>query len=303
MSENNFLSITDLSPADVVDVVERGLSMKRAHYARPLKGKTIAMLFEKPSLRTRVSFEVGIRQLGGECIYLSQSDVGLGVREPVADVARVLDRWVDGVVARVFAHESLVILAQHIRGPVVNALSEVEHPCQAIADLITVLEHRGKLEGVRVAYVGDGNNVAASLALACASVGADFVIASPHAYRIPDAQWREAETRAGASHASVEWFERPEDAVRDADVVYTDVRVSMGQETETAERETAFKDYRVGPALMEHAKPDAIFMHDLPAKEGKEIEPGMLDFPRSVVFDQAENRLHGQKAILHRLYT
>ena len=281
---------------------QRAAQMKKGEAQRLLEGKVVALLFEKPSLRTRASFEVGIRRLGGECFYLGGAEVGLGQREPVPDVARVLDRWVDGIVARVFSHASLALLAEHTTVPVINALSDLEHPCQAMADLLTILEHRGRFPGQRVAYVGDGNNVAGSLALGCASVGAEFVIASPPAYKVDGASWDEAARRARTKQTGVHWVERPEEAVRDADVVYTDVWVSMGQNEETEERRRAFAGYQVSPALMEQAKPDAIFMHDMPAHEGEEITPGMLDHPQSVVFDQAENRLHAQNAIMARLF-
>ena len=297
----DFLSIADLSSNEVGLLIERAAEMKGGPAERPLEGRTIAMLFEKPSLRTRVSFEIGIRRLGGDCFHLGGPEVGLGEREPVPDVARVLDRWVDGIVARVNSHESLSLLAEYTTVPIINALSDVEHPCQAMADLLTILEHRGRLGGQRVAYVGDGNNVAASLALACASVGASFVIASPPDYRVNGAIWEEAERRAGAS-GGVEWVELPEDAARDADVVYTDVWVSMGQDAESKARHRAFQGYQVSPALMALARPDAIFMHDMPAHEGEEITPGMLDHPQSVVFDQAENRLHAQNAVLAHLF-
>ena len=301
MDGKDFLSVADLTLDEVLPLVEKAAEMKRGGGPRPLDGKIVALLFEKPSLRTRVSFEVGIRQLGGDCIYLSKDDVGLGVREPVADVARVLDRWVDAIVARVFSHQSLVELAKYASKPVVNALSDLEHPCQAIADLLTILEHRGALEDSRVAFVGDGNNVAASLALACASVGANFIIASPPDYQVLSAPWEEAVRRASGNGSRVSWVELPQHAVRGADVVYTDVWVSMGQDSEQEERLKAFGDYRVDEELMRYAKPDAIFMHDMPAHEGEEIGPGMLDRKGSVVFDQAENRLHAQKAILAEL--
>jgi len=303
MKSKDFLSIADLTPAELVALVERAGEMKAGARPRLLEGKVLALLFEKPSLRTRVSFEVGIRQLGGDCIYLSRDDVGLGVREPARDVARVLDRWVDGVVARVFSHRSLEILASNMRVPVINALSDLEHPCQAVGDLLTIREHKGRLVGLRVAYVGDGNNVASSLALACASVGADFVLATPPAYRVPSIVWEAAKERALSSESQVIWTEAPPQAVRDADVVYTDVWTSMGQEAESEERRRVFSEYRVTDELMAHAKPDAVFMHDLPAHEGEEIAEGMLDHPRSVVFDQAENRLHGQNAVLAHLFS
>ena len=300
--KKDFLSVSDLTSVEVADIVRQAESVKRSN-ARPLEGKTVALLFEKPSLRTRVSFEVGIRQLGGDCIYLSKEDVNLGVREPVEDVARVLDRWVDGIVARVFEHESLVTMAAHMNVPVINALSDLEHPCQAMADLQTIAQHKGQFDGLRVAYIGDGNNVAASLAVGCASVGADFVIANPPAYGIADSVWVEAAARADASGSSVTRLENPEEAVPDADVVYTDTWVSMGQETEKAQRVKAFANYQVNPTLMEYAKPDSIFMHDMPAYAGAEISEGMLDDPRSVVFDQAENRLHAQKAVMAALFS
>ena len=300
--KKDFLSVSDFTSAEVGDIVRQAESLKRSN-ARPLEGKIVALLFEKPSLRTRVSFEIGIRQLGGDCIYLSKDDVNLGVREPVEDVARVLDRWVDGIVARVSEHDSLVTMAAHMNVPVINALSDLEHPCQAMADLQTIAQHKGQFDGLRVAYIGDGNNVAASLAVGCASVGADFVIANPPAYGITDPVWFEAAARADASGSSVTRLEQPEDAVRDSDVVYTDTWVSMGQETEKAERVKAFANYQVNPTLMKYARPDSIFMHDMPAYAGAEISDGMLDDPRSVVFDQAENRLHAQKAVMAALFS
>ena len=303
MKGKDFLSIADLAPDEVGPLVQKASQMKGGHTARSLEGKTMAILFEKPSLRTRVSFEVGIRQLGGQCVYLGKDDVGLGVREPEADVARVLDRWVDGIVARVFSHRSLEILAEKASVPVVNALSDLEHPCQAIGDLLTIYEHKGHLEGLSVAFVGDGNNVAASLALACASVGANITLASPKGHRIPTTVWEEAEQRARLKESDMTWLEDPQQAVRGADVVYTDVWTSMGQESEQADRLEVFSRYQVNEELMRLAKPDAVFMHDMPAHRGEEVSEGMLDHPRSVVFDQAENRLHGQKAILADLFS
>ena len=298
MSPKDFLSISDLAPEEVAQLVQDAKDLKAGGATRPLDGRIVVLLFEKPSLRTRVSFEVGIRQLGGECVYLGGDDVGLGVREPVPDVARVLDRWVDAIVARVFSHRSLELLAENTSVPVVNALSDLEHPCQAVGDLLTMSEHKGGTDGLKVAYVGDGNNVAASLALACASTGAHFTIASPPGYRVPDMVWQEAQRRATENETALEWVETPQHAAEGADVVYTDVWVSMGQDAETAERRVAFEGFRVDPELMERANRDAIFMHDMPAHEGEEISEGMLYHPQSVVFDQAENRLHAQKAIL-----
>jgi ornithine carbamoyltransferase len=303
MKGKDFLSITDLDPQEVGSIVRQAGEMKAGKTPRPLQDKILALLFEKPSLRTRVSFEVGIRQMGGQCVYLSREDVGLGEREPESDVARVLDRWVDGIVARVFSHRSLQILAEETSVPVVNALSDQEHPCQALGDLLTIHEQKGGLEGVKVAFVGDGNNVAASLALACASVGADFVLASPREYQLPSVVLDEAKRRAALKESRLEWVESPEEAVQDADVVYTDVWVSMGQEGERAERLKDFSGYQVDEALIKGAKPDAVFMHDMPAHRGEEVSETMLDHPRSVVFDQAENRLHAQKAVLAELFS
>ena len=294
----NFLSVADLSSHEIGLSIDSAIRMKGGESPKPLDGMTVATLFEKPSLRTRVSFEIGIRQLGGDCVNLGASEVGLGVREPVADVARVLDRWVDIIVARVNSHDSLLEFAEYANAPIVNALSDLEHPCQAMADILTIQEHRGELRGQRVAYIGDGNNTASSLAIACASVGVDFVIAAPRDYQIPTPTWEEANRRALESQSKVGWVELPQQAARGADVVYTDTWVSMGQDDESEVRLEAFKEYQVNEELMSYAKPDALFMHDLPAYEGKEIAPGMIDHPRSVVFDQAENRLHAQKAIL-----
>ena len=214
----------------------------------------------------------------------------------------MLGRWVDGIVARVFEHSSLVTLAEYANIPVINALSDLEHPCQAIGDLLTIQEHRGQLDGQRVAFVGDGNNVAGSLAVACGSTGTNFILASPMDYQLPSELWEEAKSRGAANGSSISWVELPEYAARGADVIYTDVWISMGNESETKERMKAFSEYQVNENLMQYAKSDAIFMHDMPAKEGLEISEGMIDHPRSVVFDQAENRLHAQKAIMVELF-
>ena len=302
MKGKDFLSVADLPSDGVAQLVERAYKMKRGKGERPLAGKEFALIFEKPSLRTRVSFEVGIRQLGGTCTYLSQQDVGLGVREPEADIARVLDRWVDGIIARVFSHRSLELLAEYASIPVVNALSDLEHPCQAMGDLLTIQEHKGSLSDKNIAFIGDGNNVAASLALACASVGANFTLASPEEYRIPTNVLDEAKRRAAAVESKVNWVSEPSEAVKNADVVYTDTWVSMGQEDEKAERIAIFGNYKVDEELVKAAKPDFLFMHDMPAYRGQELSEGMIDHPNSVVFDQAENRMHAQKAILAGIF-
>jgi len=301
MKYNSFLSVSDMSPNDIGAIIKRASQLKTSYSSKPLEDKTVALIFEKPSLRTRVSFEIGIRRLGGESIYITKEEIGLGVREPVQDVAHVLSQWVDCIVARVFSHTNLELLAQHADVPVINALSDYEHPCQALADLLTIYEHKDKLKGTRVAFIGDGNNVASSLALACASVETEFYIATPTAYEIPHSIWQKALEIASLSNTVIEQMNSPQDAVRGADVVYTDVWASMGQEHERDKRIKYFKDYQVDETLMSKAKPNAIFMHDMPAHEGEEISPGMLYSDQSVVFDQADNRLHAQSALLEKL--
>ncbi len=301
MRGRDLLSIRDLSPDELEMLIRTALSMKRDGSGPLLQGQTAALLFEKPSLRTRVSFEVGMKQLGGSAIYLSQAEVGLGQREPVADVARVLSRYVTGIVARTYAQQTLIDLAEHADVPVVNALSDDEHPCQALADLLTVREKKGRLAGVRIAFIGDGNNVSASLAVASALAGAEFVIASPPDYGLSQEIIAAARGWARQTGGAMETVMRPDDAVKGADVVYTDVWTSMGQESERRRRMEAFQGYQVNEALMALAKPDAIFMHDLPAHRGEEITDGVIEGPQSVVFQQAENRLHAQKALLAAL--
>ena len=298
MYGRDLLSISELQPDELDMLLRMAMSMKRDGTRPVLQGKTVAMLFEKPSLRTRVSFEVGMTQLGGSAIYLSQSEVGLGQREPVKDVARVLSRYVAGIVARTYAQQTLYELAESSDVPVVNALSDDEHPCQALADLLTVREHKGRLQGVRIAFIGDGNNVAASLAVACGLAGAEFVIASPAGYALPQPIVEVARGWAGKTSGGIETVVAPEDAARNADVVYTDVWTSMGQEASHRERLEVFRAYHVDAELMSLARPDAIFMHDLPAHRGEEIADEVIEGPQSVVFDQAENRLHAQKALL-----
>ncbi len=294
MHGKDLLSIADLSADELERVIATALALKREGVAPTLRGRTLALLFEKPSLRTRVSFDVGMAQMGGHTVYLPQSEVGLGMREPIADVARVLDRYVDVIAARTFAHATAQELARFARVPVINALSDWEHPCQALADLLTIREKKGAVRGVRIAYVGDGNNnVARSLALGAATMGAEIAIASPPGFGLDEATVR----LAGASRA-VRVVEQPEDAVRGADVVYTDVWTSMGQEAEAGLRRESFAPYQVTAELMAKAAPGAIFMHDLPAHRGEEVADDVIEGRQSVVFDQAENRLHAQKAVL-----
>jgi ornithine carbamoyltransferase len=272
--------------------------MKEGGFPPLLQGKTLALIFEKASLRTRVSFDVAMQQLGGHAIYLSQSEVGLGQRESVADIARVLSRYVDGIAARTFAHSTLEGLAKYASVPVINALSDDEHPCQAMADLLTIYEKKGRFAGLSLAFVGDGNNVAASLVQGSAMMGMNFAIASPDGYGLTEPVLGQAQRLASLTGASIRVAAAPEDAVCGADVVYTDVWTSMGQEDQRRERLQAFAQYQVNEALLSLAAPDAIFMHDLPAHRGEETVDAVIDGPQSVVLDQAENRLHAQGAIL-----
>ena len=302
MKNKDFLSILDLSDGEVEGIISKAASIKQGSTPQILSGKTVALVFEKPSLRTRVSFEVGVKQMGGTCIFLSNSEIGLGVREPEADVAKVLDRLVDCVVARVFSHRSLEILAEHTSIPVVNALSDQAHPCQALGDCLTIFERKGSLEGLKIAFVGDGNNIAGSLALACSSAGMDFTIASPKNYKLPESIWNQATAESEKRGTNLRWTQDPKDAVFEADVVYTDVWVSMGDEEEKEERLSVFSSYQVNEQLVKFAKDDFLFMHDMPAHRGEEISEGMLDHPNSVVYHQSENRLHAQKAVLAELF-
>ncbi|MCL5104146.1 MAG: ornithine carbamoyltransferase [Armatimonadetes bacterium] len=303
LSGNNLLSIADLTKAQINAIFDETRLLKDGivwpqQQRKILEGKTVAMIFEKPSLRTRVSFETGIFQLGGHGIYLGPSDISLGKRESVADIARTLGRMADIIMARVFAHDSVMGLAKHAGIPVINGLSDLEHPCQALADLYTVLEHKGELAGLKLAFVGDGNNCAHSLMHLCAKVGMNFAIGCPKGYEPDPKVTEQAKAFAKETGATIEVFHDPVDAVRGADVVYTDVWASMGQESEAAEREKIFAPYQVNTDLMVQAKPDAIFEHCLPAHRGSEVTDEVVDSPQSVVFDEAENRLHVQKAVM-----
>ena len=293
--------MADLSAAAILRLLDRALDLKRdpASGERKLQGCTAGLLFQKPSLRTRVSFEVAMLELGGHAVYLSPAEVGLGQREGVADVARVLSRYVDVIVARVFLHSDVAGLAQHASVPVINALSDREHPCQVLADLLTLYERRGRLEGLKLAYVGDGNNVAHSLALAAPGLGIEVRFATPDGYE-PDPLIMDL-ALAGAPSGAIELFRDPRDAVRGADAVYTDAWYSMGQESEAEARAPVFRRYQLNRELLEQAEPNALAMHCLPAHRNSEITDEVMDGPASVVYDQAENRLHVQKALLLRL--
>ncbi len=299
--KKDLLSVADLDRAQAEELIEQALVMKQGGMRCLLPWRSVALLFEKPSLRTRVSFDVAVAQLGGHCLYLSPQEVGLGQREPVSDVARVLSRYVDCIVARVFSHDTLVALAQSATISVINALSDLEHPCQALADFLTIRERKGGLAGVRLAYVGDGNNVARSLALLSAMMGVNFTIASPRGYQLDAATASIARRMAAATASRIVLTEDPVEAVEAADVVYTDTWTSMGQEKEAAIRREAFARFQVNSALMAHAHQDALFMHCLPAHHGEEVTSDVLNGESSVVFDQAENRLHVQKAILAQI--
>jgi len=298
MKGKDLLSVADLGGEDIRLLISDAIDMKARGWLSILSGKTLAIMFEKPSLRTRVSFELAMRQLGGQTVYLSPGEVGLGERESVSDVARVLSRYVDAIAARTFSHQTLEVLAGYSRVPVINALSDREHPCQALADLLTIYEKKGELNGLTLAFVGDGNNVARSLMLAASLTGMNFRIASPSGYAIEDNIFNLAQSNAIGSGGEIFYTEEPRLAVSGADVVYTDVWASMGQEAEAEARRQIFAGYQVDSELLSLAREDAIFMHPLPAHRGEEVAEGILDTPRSVVFDQAENRLHMQKALL-----
>jgi ornithine carbamoyltransferase len=294
----HFLSINDLTPTELQELLDSAIELKSRGWISMLKNKTLAILFEKPSLRTRVSFEVAMHQLGGQTIYLSPEEVGLGKRESIPDVARVLSRFVDGIVLRTFAQHNLEVLAEYSSVPVMNALSDFEHPCQALADLLTIYEQKGKLKWLTLAYIGDGNNVANSLMLACAMTGINFNIASPKGYTINESVLKKAKTYAKTSGAKIFCTEDPRAAAKDVDIIYTDTWTSMGQEAEAAVRRKVFVDYQVNEKLLALTKKNSIIMHCLPAHHGEEVSIGLLDSPQSVVFDQAENRMHAQKALL-----
>ncbi len=296
----DLISIQDFSADELACALELATAMKArpADFRGILSGKQIVLFFEKPSLRTRLTFEAGINSLGGTSFFVDQTQSRLGARESLSDVAHNLERWIDGIVLRTFAHETVTTMAEHAAIPVINALSEQEHPCQAMADMLTLQQHFGDLRGVRLAYVGDGNNVANSLMLAAASLGASISVGTPLGYE-PDPRITEAAGElAAVSGASVSVVNDPIEAVAGADAVYTDVWASMGQEDEAAERSKIFAPFQVNQKLFSYAAKHAVFMHCLPAHRGDEVAAAVIDSPRSVVFDQAENRLHVQKSIL-----
>lgn len=305
-TKKDFLHIADFSPAEIQDWLDLAMALKKEYFngGNPpiLQGKTLAMIFQKPSLRTRVSFEMAMRHLGGHAMYLSPAEIGLGKRETIADVARVLSGYVHGMMARVFDHEHIVELAKWSSVPVINGLTDYNHPCQALADALTIQEKFGKAKGLNIAFIGDGNNVAVSLMHICAKLGWNFTIASPAGYEIAANAVEIAKEITLETGANIFFYHNPYDAVKNADVIYTDTWTSMGQEEESAQREKAFAEYQVNHQLVSEAKKDAIVMHCLPAHRNHEITDDVADGLQSVIFPQAHNRLHAQKAILARVF-
>ena len=301
----DFIDITDYSAEELRQLLDLAVRLKQEYQQggnQPiLKGKVLAMIFQKPSLRTRVSFDMGMRHLGGDALYLSPSEIGLGQRESIADVARVLSGMVQGIMARVFQHEHVLELAKWASIPVINGLSDASHPCQALADIMTVYEKFGRIEGINVCYVGDGNNVAASLMQISSKLGANFTIATPEGYDLPEEVIQKIQPIARQSGSELKFLRDPHQAVRKADVIYTDTWTSMGQEAESANREKVFPPYQVNEQLVAEANPDVIVMHCLPAHRGQEITDAVADGSHSMLFPQAHNRLHAQKAILATL--
>lgn len=303
----DYLAVADHSAEDLQSILDTAVELKsewKKNGNKPIfKDKVLAMVFQKPSLRTRVSFDMAMRHLGGDALYLSPAEIGLGKRESIADVARVLSGYVDAVMARVFDHEHILELAKWSEIPVINGLSDYNHPCQAAADALTIQENFGSLKGLKVTYIGDGNNVAVSLMHFCAKLGADFSIGHPEGYGIDPDAVALGEKFAGESGSSIYQMNDPQEAVSGAQVIYTDAWVSMGQDEEAARRKEVFPPFQVNQTLLEQAEKDAIVLHCLPAHRGEEITDEVADGPNSRLFPQAHNRLHAQKAILVKLLT
>ncbi|EPZ38705.1 ornithine carbamoyltransferase [Anoxybacillus ayderensis] len=298
----DFLTLADYSKEEIEYLLHLALELKEKQQNgeryTPLSGKTLAMIFEKPSTRTRVSFEVGMVQLGGHALHLSSRDLQIGRGETIADTARVLSEYVDAIMIRTFEHEKVEELAHYATIPVINGLTDDDHPCQALADLLTIYEVKGKLQGLKLAYIGDGNNMAHALMLAAAKVGMHCAVASPKGYEPKEAVVNEAKSIANESGATIVVTNDPYEAIADADVVYTDVWASMGQEAEANERMHVFAPFQVNETLVQQAKSDFMFLHCLPAHRGEEVTEGVIDGVRSYIFQQAGNRLHAQKALL-----
>ncbi|CAM4229541.1 ornithine carbamoyltransferase [Paenibacillus phoenicis] len=305
LSGRDFIELTDYSTDEIHYLIDLAIELKRkqknGEVYQPLLGKTVGLIFEKSSTRTRVSFEVGTYQLGGHALFLSKNDIQLGRGETIADTAGVMSRYLDGIMIRTFGHDKVADLARYATVPVINGLSDLAHPCQVLADYQTLYEHKGKLQGLKLAYVGDGNNMAHSLMIGGAKLGVHVSVASPEGYE-PDPQIvAEAQEIAKATGAVIEVVRDPKAAVQEADAIYTDVWASMGFEEEQKIREAAFRNYQVDEQLARYAKPDYVFMHCLPAHRGEEVSEGVIDGPHSIIFDQAENRLHAQKALMAAL--
>ncbi|RCX19051.1 ornithine carbamoyltransferase [Fontibacillus phaseoli] len=305
LSGRDFLEMDDYTSEEIEYLIDLAIEIKakqkNGEVYQPLKGKTIGLIFEKSSTRTRVSFEVGTYQLGGHALFLSKNDIQLGRGETIADTAGVMSRYLDGIMIRTFGHDKVVDLAQYATVPVINGLSDLAHPCQVLADFQTIYEHKGVLKGLKLAYIGDGNNMAHSLMIGGAKLGVHVSVASPEGYE-PDPQVvASAQEIAKATGAIIEVVRDPQDAVKDAGVIYTDVWASMGFEEEQKAREVAFASYQVNEDLAKLAKPDYLFMHCLPAHRGEEVSKGVIDGKHSIIFDQAENRLHAQKALMAAL--
>ena len=303
--KKDFIAISDYSAAELQELLNLAIELKTRHFKGDnpplLKGRVLGMIFQKPSLRTRISFDMAMRHLSGDALYISPAEIGLGQRESIADVARVLSGYVEGIMARVFDHAHVVELAKWSSIPVINGLSDYNHPCQGMADALTILEKFGQLKGLNVAYIGDGNNVAVSLLHICAKLGANFTIATPEGYDLYPQALEAGKKFAAVSGSKITTMRDPHAAVHDADVIYTDTWTSMGQEAETKKREQVFPPYQVNQALVAEARPHAIVMHCLPAHRNHELTDEVADGPQSVIFPQAHNRLHAQKAILVKL--
>lgn len=303
--KKDFIAISDFAADELQHILDLAVELKKERKAGGnapvLKNKVMAMVFQKPSLRTRVSFDMAMRHLGGDALYLSPSEIGLGKRESIADVARVLSGYVDVIMARVFAHDHVLKLAEWASIPVINGLSDFNHPCQAMSDALTILEEYGTLKDVNVTFIGDGNNVAVSLMFICSKLGAHFTLAAPQGYEIPAEAVQTAQGFAAESGSKIAMVHDVHQAVQGMDVLYTDTWTSMGQEEEARQREQAFADYQVNDALVAEANSNAIVMHCLPAHRGQEITDAVADGSHSRLFPQAHNRLHAQKAILHHI--
>ncbi len=303
--KKDFIAISDYSPTELQEMLDLAVQLKKEYFIKgnqPIfKGKVLAMLFQKPSLRTRMSFDMAMRHLGGDALYISPNEIGLGQRESIADVSRVISGYVSAIMARVFEHQHVLELAKWSSIPVINGLSDYNHPCQGMADALTIIEKFGKLNGLNVTYVGDGNNVAISLMHICAKLGANFTIANPEGYDILPRAIVDAQVFAKQSGSKLGFLSDPHYAVKGSHVIYTDTWTSMGQEAETEKRKNVFPPYQVNQELVSEADKDVIVMHCLPAHRNQELTDDVADGPHSVIFSQAHNRLHAQKAVLVKL--